>query len=193
MHDIYKLCTATACLEVFFYVRMNRNWQQTSGRLSIIIVLKHPHLLAGCRCRSTDTEEQRADQTPHTLQTLRRPLQAAGDASPRARALKPCVLQGTLLQISTAHKKQNQPGTKPNNHVNLSLWASVIIVWYQSMHTLHKLFSAQLCNTISTSSATWCQYSLRLQLKVAALFNNTLIFKLENDRDPKGSCLPLQG
>lgn len=138
MYDIYKLCTATA---FFFYVRMNRNWQQTSGRLSIIIVLKHPHLLAGCRCGSTDTDEQHADQTPRTLQTLRRPLQAAGDASPPARALKPCVLQGTLLQTGSAHKKQNQK-PKPNNHINLSLWASVIIVWYQSTHTLHKLFSA---------------------------------------------------
>jgi len=117
MHDIYKLCIATF---FFFYVRTNRNCQQTSGRLSIITVLTHPHLLAGCRCGSPDTDEQRADQAPCASQTLRRPLHAAGHASPRARALRPHVPSGTLTRISTAREKQNKPCSKSNNHIYLS-------------------------------------------------------------------------
>lgn len=152
---------------IFFYVSMNRNWQQTSGRLSIITVLKHPHLLAGCR--STDTEEQCADQTPHALQTLCHPVRAAGDASPRAQALKPCMPHGTLLRISTAQKNP-KAGSKSNNHVNLSLWVSVIIVCYQSMHALHKLFSLQLCSTFprpqphDASTPANCSWNLPLSL-----------------------------
>lgn len=150
---------------IFFHVRMNRNWQQTSGRLSIILVLKHSHLLAGCRCGSTDTEERRADPTPHALQTLHRPVQAAGDASPPARhSARSCR---TVPFCRSARLTKNK--TNPAISLIIMLICDYCTV-PEHAHTASALQNTAL-QCISMSSHTQRQHSFRPQLKFAALFN----------------------
>lgn len=147
---------------------MNRNWQHTSGRLSIICVLKHSHLLVSYRCGSTDIEEQ-AQTEQHALQTQRSCCKLQVTIWLTRRHSNPACQMFLFCGSALLTKSKTNPVAYSNDYVNLSLWVSSINAWYRSTYVVHKLHSTQLCLSFHILSHT-----LPVLLQTAAKIHHSL-------------------